>query len=76
MTRPCIARRTRAVTWEGIIRFGFQRLSYDHIAGVLPDHLGSRAQSRVIVTQLGNGPSMRAMKDRKSVVTSMWFISH
>jgi acetate kinase len=51
-------------------------LSYDHIAGVLPDHLGSRAQSRVIVTQLGNGPSMRAMKDRKSVVTSMWFISH
>lgn len=63
----------RALTEEGIIRYGFHGLSYDYIASVLPDHLGGLAEGRVIVAHLGNGASMCAMKDRKSVATSMGF---
>jgi acetate kinase len=63
----------RNLTEEGIIRYGFHGLSYDYIASALPDHLGEKADGRVIVAHLGNGASMCAMKDRKSVATSMGF---
>ena len=63
----------RALTDEGIIRYGFHGLSYDYIAGQLPKHLGARANGRVIVAHLGNGASMCAMKNRQSVATSMGF---
>ena len=63
----------RALTDEGVIRYGFHGLSYDYIASVLPTHLKDRAEGRVIVAHLGNGASMCAMKDRKSVATSMGF---
>ncbi|MFT6527153.1 MAG: acetate kinase [Celeribacter sp.] len=63
----------RALTDEGVIRYGFHGLSYDYIARVLPHHLGEQAQGRVIVAHLGNGASMCAMTDRKSVATSMGF---
>ena len=58
---------------EGVIRYGFHGLSYDYIASVLPTHLGPRANGRVIVAHLGNGASMCAIQDRKSVATSMGF---
>jgi acetate kinase len=63
----------RALTEDGIVRYGFHGLSYDYIASVLPDHLGAGADGRVIVAHLGNGSSMCAMKGRKSVATSMGF---
>jgi acetate kinase len=63
----------RALTEKGIIRYGFHGLSYDYIAGILPDHLDCRAEGRVIVAHLGNGASMCAMKARRSVATSMGF---
>lgn len=63
----------RDLSDEGIIRYGFHGLSYEHIAGILPDHLGERAEGRVIVAHLGNGASMCAMKNRQSVATSMGF---
>ena len=63
----------RAMADDGILRYGFHGLSYDYIAGTLPTHLGSRAAGRVIVAHLGNGASMCAMKDRRSVATSMGF---
>ncbi len=63
----------RAMSEEGIIRYGFHGLSYDYITGQLPDHLGDQADGRVIVAHLGNGSSMCAIKDRKSVSTSMGF---
>ena len=63
----------RALTDEGIIRYGFHGLSYDYIAGILPDHLGDAATGRVIVAHLGNGSSMCAMRNRRSVATSMGF---
>ncbi|MDA4848335.1 acetate/propionate family kinase [Hoeflea poritis] len=63
----------RHLSDEGIIRYGFHGLSYHYIAGVLPDHLGKRADGRIIVAHLGNGASMCAMKERRSIATSMGF---
>jgi len=63
----------RDLSDEGIIRYGFHGLSYEYIAGILPDHLVERAEGRVIVAHLGNGASMCAMKNRQSVATSMGF---
>ncbi len=63
----------RALSDEGVIRYGFHGLSYDYIAGVLPDHIGAKAEGRVIVAHLGNGASMCAMQNRRSVATSMGF---
>ena len=60
----------RALTDEGIIRYGFHGASYEYIASVLPQHTTG---SRVIVAHLGNGASLCAMKDGKSVATTMGF---
>lgn len=63
----------RTLSDDRIIRYGFHGLSYEYITGVLPDHMGPRADGRVIVAHLGNGASMCAMKERQSVATSMGF---
>jgi acetate kinase len=58
---------------EGVLRYGFHGLSYEYIGGVLPDFAGRRADGRVIVAHLGNGASMCAMKNRRSVATTMGY---
>ncbi len=58
---------------EGVLRYGFHGLSYEYIASVLPGYAGKKAQGRVIVAHLGNGASMCAMKQRRSVATTMGF---
>ncbi len=76
MTQPAIARRfalPRRLSEAGIKRYGFHGLSYEYIARVLPQHLGAKADGRVVVAHLGNGASMCAMQERKSVATTMGF---
>ncbi|MEM5477994.1 acetate/propionate family kinase [Pacificibacter sp. AS14] len=63
----------RKLTDEGILRYGFHGLSYEYIASILPQYLGHMATGRVIVAHLGNGASMCAMKNLRSVATSMGF---
>lgn len=64
----------RKLTDEGIIRYGFHGLSYEYIASKLPEVADVKtAKGRVIVAHLGNGASMMAMKDGKSVATTMGF---
>lgn len=63
----------RALTEEGVIRYGFHGLSYEYIASVLPKYLGDKADGRILVAHLGNGTSMCAMKERKSVSSTMGF---
>jgi len=75
-TQPRIAQLfalPRALTDEGIIRYGFHGLSYEYIADTLPKLLGPTANGRVIVAHLGNGASMCAMQGCRSVATSMGF---
>lgn len=63
----------RALTDAGVIRYGFHGLSYQYIASVLPEHLDAASSRRVIVAHLGNGASLCALKDGKSVATTMGF---
>ncbi|SER57087.1 acetate kinase [Nitrosomonas sp. Nm51] len=59
---------------QGILRYGFHGLSYEYIAHVLPEYLGSAAaKGRVIVAHLGHGASMCAMQSRRSIATTMSF---
>ena len=62
----------RALTAEGIKRYGFHGLSYEYIARALPQH-SHRADGRVVVAHLGNGASMAAMVNRKCVATTLGF---
>jgi acetate kinase len=58
---------------EGIKRYGFHGLSYNYIASVLPSHLGDKATGKIIVAHLGNGASMCAIRNLKSIATTMGF---
>ena len=61
------------ITERGVRRFGFHGLSYEYIASVLPQHDARAAQGRVVVLHLGNGASMCAMQDGKSMASTMGF---
>lgn len=63
----------RALTDEGILRYGFHGLSYAHTARLLPERLGERGRGRVIVAHLGHGCSLCAIHDGRSQATSMGF---
>jgi len=62
----------RQVTESGVLAYGFHGLSYDYIAGVLPTVCGAMPK-RTIVAHLGNGASLCALKDGRSVATTMGF---
>lgn len=71
-----VARRfalPQALAEAGVLRYGFHGLSYQYIAGVLPEHLGETADGRVIVAHLGSGASLCALRRRQSVDTTMSF---
>jgi acetate kinase len=75
-TQPTLAQLfalPRRITAEGVRRYGFHGLSYEYIAEVLPQHLGGKADGKVIVAHLGNGASLCAMEARRSRATSMGF---
>ena len=58
---------------QDIRRFGFHGLSYEYIMGELTKLEGTLAKRRVIIAHLGSGASIVAVKDGKSMDTSMGF---
>lgn len=58
---------------EGIRRYGFHGLSYEFMARRLRAYDPVLAHGRVIVAHLGNGASMCAMRDGRSVASTMGF---
>src|SRR6201999_1068190 len=58
---------------EGIRRYGFHGLSYEYVAKTLPQAAPDIAKGRVIVAHLGSGASMCALKDGRSVESTMGF---
>ena len=59
---------------QGVRRYGFHGLSCEFLMGELAHLAGTEAaQGRVILAHLGNGASLTAMRDGKSVDTSMSF---
>ena len=63
----------RTLSESGIVRIGFHGLSYEYIASVLPQVAGTYPCGRAVVAHLGHGASVCAMRDLKSVSTSMGF---
>jgi acetate kinase len=73
-TQPELRQRfalPQALHDAGIRRYGFHGLSLESIAAQLPQYLGAAADGRVIVLHLGSGASATALRERKSIATSM-----
>jgi acetate kinase len=58
---------------EGVRRYGFHGLSYEYIAGRLPEVAPEIAGGRVIVAHLGSGVSMCALSAGRSIESTMGF---
>ena len=63
----------REICRDGVQRYGFHGLSYEYIASVLPNAAPEIASGRVIVAHLGSGASLCAMKNGKSVDSTLSF---
>jgi len=63
----------RDLCQSGLQRYGFHGLSYEYIASVLPQVAPEIAQGRVIVAHLGSGASLCALKNGKSVDSTLSF---
>ncbi len=63
----------RSLLDRGIKRYGFHGLSYEYIVEKLRDIAPAIAGGRVIVAHLGSGCSMTAIRDGRSVDTTMGF---
>ena len=74
--QPELAQRfalPEAITQRGVRRYGFHGLSYEYIAQALAERDPARAAGRVIVAHLGNGASLCAMHNGKSVAGTTGF---
>jgi acetate kinase len=60
---------TRELADQGIVRYGFHGLSYSYLVQELQRQ--NALPARAIIAHLGNGASMAAVRDGKSVDTSM-----
>ena len=58
---------------QGVRRYGFHGLSYDYITGELARSAPLIAAGRVVVAHLGNGASMCAIQNGRSVASTMGF---
>ena len=58
---------------EGVRRYGFHGLSYEYITRRMKTFAPEIARDRFIVAHLGNGASMCAIRDGRSVASSMGF---
>jgi acetate kinase len=63
----------REIRRQGVQRYGFHGLSYEYIASVLPRMAPEIAHGRVIVAHLGNGASLCALKNGRSLDSSFGF---
>lgn len=73
--QPAVAQRfalPRKHEERGVRRYGFHGSSYEYIARRLPELAGGMPE-KVVVAHLGNGASMAAIKDGKSLASTMGF---
>jgi acetate kinase len=75
-TQPPLAQEfalPREITAKGVRRYGFHGLSYEYIASMLPRIAPEIAAGKVVVAHLGNGASMCALDNGRSIATTMGF---
>ena len=63
----------RELTAAGVRRYGFHGLSYDFIVSRLGEIDPALAKSRLVVAHLGNGASLCAVAQGRSVASTMGF---
>jgi len=63
----------RALSRDGIVRYGFHGLSYQSILDTLGGESGRAPPRRLIVAHLGSGSSLCAIRNGRSVDTTMGF---
>src|SRR6188768_3547195 len=63
----------RDIRDAGVQRYGFHGLSYEYIASVLPQVAPDIARGRVIVAHLGSGASLCALRDGRSIDSTLGF---
>lgn len=74
--RPAVAELVpvpREIRDAGVQRYGFHGLSYEYIASVMPQVAPAIAGGRVIVAHLGNGASLCALDNGRSVDNTFGF---
>jgi acetate kinase len=74
LTQPPVAQAfalPHAITERGVQRYGFHGLSYEYIASVLANFDAAAARGRIVVAHLGNGASLCAMRESRSIASSM-----
>lgn len=75
-SQPALAQEfalPRELTAAGVRRYGFHGLSYDYIVTRLREIDPALARSRLIIGHLGNGASLCAVRDGRSVANTMGF---
>ncbi len=63
----------RRFSEEGVRRYGFHGLSYEFLASRLKELAPELASGRIVFAHLGNGASLCAVKDGRSVASTMGF---
>jgi len=63
----------RALSAEGVRRYGFHGISYEYIVSRLREIAPELAERRLVLAHLGNGASLCAVKDGQSVASTMGF---
>jgi acetate kinase len=74
--QPALAQQfalPRDLTAKGVRRYGFHGLSYEYIVSVLPQIAPDCPSGRLVVAHLGNGASLCAILDGRSIATTMSF---
>jgi acetate kinase len=75
-TQPHLAQAIalpRELSDAGVRRYGFHGLSYDFVSARLREIAPEHADKRIIIAHLGNGASLCAINDGRSVATTMGF---
>jgi acetate kinase len=75
-SQPALAQEfalPRDLTAAGVRRYGFHGLSYDYIVSRLQEIDPVLARARLVIAHLGNGASLCAVHEGKSVASTMGF---
>ena len=75
-TQPALAQEfalPREITASGVRRYGFHRLSYDYVVRQVRKTLPLPTDAKLVVAHLGNGASLCAVRDGRSVASTMGF---
>ncbi|HXT78721.1 MAG TPA: acetate/propionate family kinase [Acetobacteraceae bacterium] len=63
----------RKYTAAGVCRYGFHGISYEFLTAALRENYPHLASGRVVMAHLGNGASLCAVKDGRSIASTMGF---